>query len=147
MYTALISRLRITSSEFMSLTKGRLLQLRRIRDFGGEEPRFSFIRQRLTRPAAKCCMSSIRSEDRTTSAASEQSRSLPMNTEASGPKDLNSITEKEAFPREKPLGIPALRLSGAVSRMNDARPDFSPGNGSAHENMPKRFSIEREEGP
>lgn len=101
MYTPLISRLRIMNREFMSLMKGRLLQLRRIRDFGGEELRFSFIRQRLTRTAAKCCMSSIRSVDRTTSAASGQSRSLPMNTEASVLKDRNSIIEKEAFPRGK----------------------------------------------
>ena len=127
MYTPLISRLRIMNREFMSLMKGRLLQLRRIRDFGGEELRFSFIRQRLTRTAAKCCMSSIRSEDRTTSAASGQSRSLPMNTEASVLKDRNSIIEKRLFPGEKPLRMPASRLSGAVSRMNDARPDFSPG--------------------
>ncbi|MDI5791399.1 hypothetical protein PO124_32395 [Bacillus licheniformis] len=32
MYTPLISRLRIMNREFMSLMKGRLLQLRRIRD-------------------------------------------------------------------------------------------------------------------
>lgn len=98
MHTTLISRLHMMSREFMSLMKGRLLQLRRIRDFGGEELRFSCIRQRLTRSAAKCCMSSIRSEDRTTFAASGQSRFLPTNTEASGLKDRNLITEKEAFP-------------------------------------------------
>ncbi|MDI5791400.1 hypothetical protein PO124_32400 [Bacillus licheniformis] len=66
----------------------------------------------MTRTAAKCCMSSIRSEDRTTSAASGQSRSLPMNTEASVLKDRNSIIEKR-LSRES---LFECRLHGCLER-------------------------------
>lgn len=101
MYTPLISRPRIMNREFMSLMKGRLLQLRRIRDFGGEELRFSFIRQRLTRTAAEMLYVVYPIRRQNNICASGQSRSLPMNTKASVLKDRNSIIEKEAFPRGK----------------------------------------------